>query len=94
MIANTCVVMHNMVAEERRESYTGDGGSGLSRYFLGESEDANLEAVHVDTDDHKERLNMMAHVINNIKSVSEHIRLRRALMDQIRAHVSSTNQGM
>lgn len=79
MISKTCVIMHSMVVEERSDNFTGDEGSGLIQYLMGEDDDTDLEVFHVGTDNHEERLYLMFHVINNIKPISEHISLRRAV---------------
>lgn len=79
LIAKTCVIMHNIIVEARRDGYSGDGGRGIIIYFENDVDESDLEVVHVTTNDHEERLGLMAHVINNIASVSEDIRLRRAL---------------
>ena len=80
-IACAAVILHNMTVEKRRRNYTGDGVNGMSRYF--ENEDSYLQVEAVTTDCPELRMNQMASVIDDIKDVEEHVRLRTALIQHI-----------
>ena len=83
VIANSCVVMHNMIAEVRCESYNGDGGRGLSRQFNEAADAADMQMVSSITEDMHLRLQQMGPVCDDFQSVSENKRMRAALVDYI-----------
>lgn len=82
-IATACVILHNMIVEARRDSYTSDGGKGLSSYFCEENDESEFELAHIETDNHLARFNQISCAINNIKDRSEHNRLKRSVVNHI-----------
>lgn len=83
-ISKACVIMNNMIVELRRDSYTSDGGGGLSINFDADSNnDTELELHSLPSDDHESRLQLIAPVIESIRDRSELKRLTCAVVDYL-----------
>jgi hypothetical protein len=48
VIVKACVILHNMIVDARKDTYSSDGARGLSRSFQDASEVADLEVFRVE----------------------------------------------
>ena len=56
-----------MIVDERKDSYTSDGGRGLSAYYCEEDDQCDLQLTHVESENHIARFQQLSGVINAMK---------------------------
>ena len=78
LVMRTCVILHNMIVECRKEDYVGDGAGGL-RKDIGGREVVDVEWVAVDS---QEGATGVRHG-NRVRSKTDHERLMKVLVDHI-----------
>lgn len=82
-IAKACIIMNNMIVEVRRESYTSDGGRGLSSSYDEDENGIELDLHSLPTENHEARLQLLAPVLENMRDWSELKRLTSAVVDYL-----------
>eukprot|EP00173_Palmaria_palmata_P000895 Plantae.Rhodophyta-Palmaria_palmata.ctg14594.p1 GENE.Plantae.Rhodophyta-Palmaria_palmata.ctg14594~~Plantae.Rhodophyta-Palmaria_palmata.ctg14594.p1 ORF type:complete len:146 (+),score=19.96 Plantae.Rhodophyta-Palmaria_palmata.ctg14594:386-823(+) len=83
IVAKACIILHNMVVEQRRDSYTGDGAHGASASYNAATDATDLDPVKASAEDVDLRLHQMMAASTGLKSASEHKRLVKALVEHI-----------
>lgn len=81
LLAKTCVTIHNMNVEVRREWYSGDGVDGRTTQLTEQRNGANDEPAPVGSTEVTEWLVAQSGVDDRVKSRAEHDRLQAALVD-------------
>jgi Plant transposon protein len=83
VIAKACVILHNMIVEVRKDTYSSDGARGLSRTFQDASEITDLEVFRVEDETPFFLFKHMYRTSSNIKNSTENTRLILALISHI-----------
>jgi len=86
-ILRSCCIIHNMLVEERRELFTGNGLGSFPDIDIIDAENGGREGMQVfgarnSSDDMLRRLEQRSPSAN-IKSMARHVRLKNALIDHI-----------
>jgi hypothetical protein len=79
-IAKCCVILHNMIVEQRRDEYISDGVCGSSSRYDAISESTDLTTVSLGVEGSLLRQQHMIAASEGIKSAAEQKRLMEALM--------------
>jgi hypothetical protein len=83
VIAKACVILHNMIVEVRKDTYSSDGARGLSRVFQDASEVTDLEVVRFDNETPFFLFKQMYRTSSNIKNATDNSRLILPLLSHI-----------
>jgi Plant transposon protein len=82
-IAKCCVILHNMIVEQRRGEYTSDGVCGSSSMYDIMSDNTDLTTVPLGVEGTSLRQQHMISASEGIKSAAEQKRLMQALMQHM-----------
>lgn len=80
-IATTAVILHNMIVEARRSSYTSDGTAGRSRYFDEDEESNEIDFIHCSPGSTALFENSNITISDDIKIRGMHRDLKKALVE-------------
>jgi Plant transposon protein len=83
-IAKCCVILHNLIVEQRREEDTSDGVCGASSRYDVISENTDLTTVSLGVEESLLRQQHIIAASEGIKSTAEQKRLMEALMRHMR----------